>query len=91
MWSLIACLEKYGKDQSMCVDEINKFNSCFVTFRHKQAEERTRKEKGAVPLGQNAKLTGDQMNEYLKKFPLSGRTKQVYLHPEFRPKFTHTK
>jgi hypothetical protein len=73
----------------MCVDEINTFNSCFVTFKHKQREARALQEKGAVPLGQHVKLTGDQMNEYLKKFPLSGRTKQAYFHPEFRP--THAK
>ena len=91
MWTLLSCLEKFNKDQSMCVDEINKFDRCFVMFRQKQAEAKALKEKGVIPTGQYAKLSGDQMTSYFKKFPLSGRNKQTYWYPEFRPKYSHEK
>ena len=86
MMSLISCLERFNKDQAMCVDEINHFNRCFVKFRETQAIDKEKKAKGILPLGQNVKLTGDQMTQYLHKFPLSSRTKQTYFHPEFKPK-----
>ena len=89
MMVLIGCLEKFNKDQSMCVDEINKFNHCFVKFKQTQADLKERKEKGILPIGPNAKLNGDQMNEYFNKFPLSGRKKQVYFHPEFNKFIQH--
>jgi len=85
MMLLLGCLEKFGKDQSMCVDEINKFNGCYVKFKQAQDEEMRKKEKGILPLGPNAKFNGLQMNAYMKKFPSSTRTKQVYIHPEFKP------
>ena len=91
MMTLIGCLEKFGRDQSMCVDEINKFNRCYVKFQQTQSEERLKKEKGILPLGPQAKFNGIQMTDYFKKFPFSGRSKQVYFHPEFRPKMTNNK
>ena len=35
------------------------------------------REKGEIPLGQNAKMTGSQMTEYMKQFPQSQRTGQT--------------
>ena len=85
MMTLIGCLEKYGRDQTMCVDEINKFNQCYVTFRDNQREVKRKKKRGILPSGQYAQFTGEQMNNHLKKFPSSNRTKQAYVYPEFLP------
>ena len=84
MMELIGCLEQFNKDQSMCVKEVNQFNQCFTKFRQFQAEQKALKAKGQLPRGPNAKFSGDQMKEYFKKFPLSGRTKREYIHPEFK-------
>ena len=89
--TLVSCLEKFNKDQSMCAEEIIQFNKCFVEFKQFQMEEKEKKVKGILPIGQRAKFTGDQMNEYFKKFPLSGREKQVYFHPAFRPNISKSK
>ena len=91
MMTLIGCLEKFGRDQSMCVDEINKFNQCYVKFQQVQAEVKRNKEKGNLPKGAHAKFNGPQMTEYIKKFPLSQRTRQSYVHPEYNPKVTSNK
>ena len=82
MMTLIGCLEKFGRDQSMCVDEINQFNQCYVKFQQVQEEVKRNKEKGALPKGAYAKFNGPQMTEYIKKFPLSQRTRQSYVHPK---------
>merc|ERR1711917_148221 len=80
MMSVIECLQKFNKDQSMCSGEIKRFDQCFVKFRASQAAAKAEKGKGKIPVGQ--KLTPIEMNKYMKKFPQSMRTKQDYLHPD---------
>jgi hypothetical protein len=49
-----------------------------------QAAKKAQEAKGILPVGQHAKLSGDQLNKYLKQFPLSGRTTQDYIDPKFK-------
>merc|ERR1711973_80063 len=86
MMSVIECLQKFGKDQSMCTEEIKKFDDCFVKFRAEQAIARANKDKGMMPVGEHAKISSVQLNKYIKSWPQSPRTRQDYTHPKFDPK-----
>merc|ERR1712142_36912 len=87
MMSMIQCLEKFGRDQSMCSEEIKKFDQCYVKFRAEQEAAKASKSKGKMPVGANAKVSSEQLNQYMMtQFPLSPRTRQDYFHPKFDPK-----
>ena len=65
--------------------------------QHRQREQekvlelKAKKEKGILPLGRDAKLSGMEMTEYFKRFPLSERKKQQYWYPDFRPGYISKK
>lgn len=68
----------------MCSNEVSSFNTCYSNFRKNQAAKKAQEAKGVLPTGPNATLSGVQMNLYMKKFPLSGRTTHEYIDPKFK-------
>ena len=84
MMEVMSCLGKFGGDQSMCSKELTVFDTCFANFRKEQAAKKVQEAKGVLPVGQNAKLSGIQLNKYMQQFPLSGRTTQSYMDPKFK-------
>ena len=68
----------------MCSKELTVFDTCFSNFRKAQAAKKAQEAKGVLPTGPNAALTGVQMNKFMQKFPLSGRTRQEYIDPKFK-------
>ena len=85
MMEMMTCLEKFDQNQSMCSKEIQSFQTCFGQFRASQIEERQKKAKeSGLPVGARAQFTTGEMNAYLKKFPLSTRTKQAYFDPKYQ-------
>merc|ERR1712218_742371 len=78
MMEVIGCLSKFDQNQSMCQKEIGSFNSCFKTFRKDQAKAKAFKESGEVPVGRHADLTGEQLNNHLKKFMQGSRKRQFH-------------
>jgi len=83
MMSVIECLNKFGKDQTMCSTEIQKFDQCFVKFKADQAALKAEQSKGKIPIG--TKLNSKEINQVLKKWPQSMRTRQIYIQPDFDP------
>jgi len=73
MMEVISCMSKFEQNQAMCEKEIGGFNQCFTTFQAKQKELSKIKESGELPKGSRAKFSGEQMNEYMKKFAFSTR------------------
>ena len=67
----------------MCNNETEQFNTCFSNFRKAQAAKKAQEAKGVLPTGPKASFTGVQMNNFMKQFPLSGRTRQEYVDPKF--------
>ena len=67
----------------MCNNETEQFNACFSNFRKAQAAKKAQEAKGVLPTGPKASFTGVQMNNFMKQFPLSGRTRQEYVDPKF--------
>ena len=68
MMSLISCLERFNKDQAMCVDEINHFNRCFVKFRETQAIEKEKKAKADKLLEEQTKtMTTGQTDRKMER------------------------
>ena len=42
-----------------------------------------REKQGIMPTGQNVRLSSEQMNQYLKKFPKSERKQHTYIDPKW--------
>ena len=40
--------------------------------------------KGLMPVGPRARISSEQLNNYLKKFPQSGRTTQEYIDSKWK-------
>eukprot|EP00090_Calanus_glacialis_P023424 TRINITY_DN3616_c0_g1_i1.p1 TRINITY_DN3616_c0_g1~~TRINITY_DN3616_c0_g1_i1.p1 ORF type:complete len:154 (-),score=47.65 TRINITY_DN3616_c0_g1_i1:53-514(-) len=74
MMEVISCLSKYDQNQSMCSKEIGSFEKCFKTFTDQQQKTKAFRESGELPIGPRAKMSGAQMNQYMKNFPASQRT-----------------
>lgn len=77
MMEAMACMSKFEQNQSMCKKEIDSMNSCYKTFNAK------RKEAGAInnkeiPVGQRAKMTGEQLTKYMKNFSQSKRVGEMH-------------
>jgi len=73
MMEVISCLSKFDQNESMCKKEITSFNSCYKTFQVKNKKQQKLKESGNLAVGQFAKFTGKEMNDYMKKFPFNDR------------------
>lgn len=57
----------------MCSNEIKSFQACFEKFKAEDAKLQEIKELGIRPVGQRAKFTGEQMNDYMAEFPRGRR------------------
>jgi len=86
MMSVIACLGKFDQNQAMCSAEIASFQKCFADFKSTQSKNKKFRESGKLPLGQYAKMTGPQLNTYMKGFMQSSRTGQALPDSTFRKK-----
>jgi len=80
MIEAMACLSKYDQNQSMCSKEITTFQKCFESFRIQQKKQKAFRESGELPIGPRAKMTGEQMNKYMKNFMPSQRKGQLPPH-----------
>ena len=43
----------------------------------------SRQKQGIMPIGQNVRVSSEQMNQYIKKFPQSERKQHTYLDPKW--------
>ncbi|XP_023328745.1 uncharacterized protein LOC111701613 [Eurytemora carolleeae] len=73
MMEVISCMSKYDQNQSMCGKELTSFNACFKNFKDQQGVLNEIKKSGTLPTGSRAKMSGEQMNLYMKKFQQSSR------------------
>jgi len=77
MMEVVACMGKFDQNESMCEKEIQSFKTCFKTFKVRQAEAKTLRESGDLPIGPRAKFTGPQLTQYMKQFKQSTRTGEM--------------
>jgi len=68
----------------MCTKETAAFQSCYSAFKKQNALAKEEKLKGVIPFGSNARLSGEQINMMMKKFPLSTRMRKDYFDPKFK-------
>jgi len=82
MMSLMDCMGKYNQDKTMCVKELAGFEKCFAQAKITMESEQLKK--GLMPVGPRARVSSEQLNKYLKKFPQSGRTTQDYIDSKWK-------
>eukprot|EP00096_Caligus_rogercresseyi_P011630 TRINITY_DN463_c0_g1_i1.p1 TRINITY_DN463_c0_g1~~TRINITY_DN463_c0_g1_i1.p1 ORF type:complete len:143 (+),score=37.65 TRINITY_DN463_c0_g1_i1:70-498(+) len=82
--SLVGCLQRHDMNQTMCSKEILRFNKCSERVALEKETLKANRSKTQLPVGQDAKLTGNELNLYFKKFPQSARK-----GPSFIPKDSH--
>jgi len=86
MMELISCLGKYDQNQSMCSKEINEFQKCYKSFKVDYQKKKQFRESGELPIGPRAKMSGEQMNQYMRNFMPSQRTGQINPISAYRKK-----
>eukprot|EP00092_Neocalanus_flemingeri_P041527 GFUD01045226.1.p1 GENE.GFUD01045226.1~~GFUD01045226.1.p1 ORF type:complete len:154 (+),score=36.69 GFUD01045226.1:93-554(+) len=86
MMEVISCLSKYDQNQAMCSKEIGSFQNCFKTFKTQQDKNKAFRESGELPIGPRAKMTGAQMNQYMKNFMPSQRKGELNPMSAYRKK-----
>ena len=58
------------------------FEKCFAQAKITMESEQLKK--GLMPVGPRARVSSEQLNKYLKKFPQSGRTTQDYIDSKWK-------
>jgi len=80
MMSVMGCLSKFDQNEAMCEKEIGAFNKCYTGFKANASKAKAFRESGVLPLGQYAKMSGPQMNEYMSSFAYGGRKRRSQYH-----------
>jgi hypothetical protein len=77
MMEAMACMSKFDQNQNMCSKEIDSLNSCYKSFNMKRKEAGPSNTKD-IPVGQRAKMSGQQLSDYMQKFSQSKRQGQAH-------------